>query len=110
MLKLFDNVKSVEFSRNKRNVLAMNDPKGEKFDFCTPSVIEGPVETWMEAVENEMKITLHDITKEGIFTYAKAERTAWIGDVLGMVTLAGSQTWWTWEVEDVFDKVSKGDK
>ena len=47
MLKLFDNVKSVEFSRNKRNVLAMNDPKGEKFDFCTPSVIEGPVETWM---------------------------------------------------------------
>ncbi len=28
----------------------------------------------------------------------------------GMVVLAGSQVWWTWEVEDVFSKVKKGDK
>ena len=28
----------------------------------------------------------------------------------GMVVLAGSQVWWTWEVEDVFEKVRKGDK
>ena len=27
-----------------------------------------------------------------------------------MVVLAGSQVWWTWEVEDVFEKVRKGDK
>ena len=28
----------------------------------------------------------------------------------GMVVLAGNQVWWTWEVEDVFLKVKKGDK
>jgi len=28
----------------------------------------------------------------------------------GMVVLAGNQVWWTWEVEDVFRKVKKGDK
>ena len=28
----------------------------------------------------------------------------------GMVVLAGNQVWWTWEVEDVFQKVQKGDK
>ena len=28
----------------------------------------------------------------------------------GMVVLAGNQVWWTWEVEDVFQKVKKGDK
>ena len=28
----------------------------------------------------------------------------------GMVVLAGSQVWWTWEVEDVFRNVKKGDK
>ena len=28
----------------------------------------------------------------------------------GMVVLAGSQVWWTWEVEDVFNRVKKGDK
>jgi hypothetical protein len=27
-----------------------------------------------------------------------------------MVTLAGSQVWWTWETEDVFDQVKIGDK
>ena len=28
----------------------------------------------------------------------------------GMVALAGNQVWWTWEVEDVFKKVKKGEK
>lgn len=28
----------------------------------------------------------------------------------GMVCLAGNQVWWTWEVEDVFAKVKKGQK
>lgn len=28
----------------------------------------------------------------------------------GMVCLAGNQVWWTWEVEDVFNKVKKGHK
>lgn len=28
----------------------------------------------------------------------------------GMVVLAVTQIWWTWEVEDVFHKVKKGDK
>ena len=27
----------------------------------------------------------------------------------GMVVLAGNQIWWTWEVEDVFNKVSEGE-
>lgn len=27
-----------------------------------------------------------------------------------MVTLLGSQIWWTWETEDVFDQVHKGNK
>lgn len=28
----------------------------------------------------------------------------------GMVILAANQVWWTWEVEDTFMKVKKGDK
>ena len=28
----------------------------------------------------------------------------------GMICLAGNQVWWTWEVEDVFNKVKKGAK
>ena len=31
-------------------------------------------------------------------------------DYQGMVILAANQVWWTWEVEDVFRKVKRGDK
>ncbi len=31
-------------------------------------------------------------------------------DYQGMVIMAANQVWWTWEVEDVFRKVRKGDK
>lgn len=37
-------------------------------------------------------------------------RTKWIGDNMGMVTLVGSQIWWTWETEDVFRRVREGSK
>ena len=37
-------------------------------------------------------------------------RTKWIVENLGMVTLVGSQIWWTWETEDVFRRVRDGNK
>lgn len=37
-------------------------------------------------------------------------RPDWMLKYQGMVVLAASQVWWTWEVEDVFDQVKKGDK
>ena len=37
-------------------------------------------------------------------------RVEWMYDYQGMVILAANQVWWTWEVEDVFRKVKRGDK
>ena len=37
-------------------------------------------------------------------------RVQWIYEYQGMVVLAANQVWWTWEVEDTFRKVKKGDK
>lgn len=37
-------------------------------------------------------------------------RANWMLDYQGMVCLAASQVWWTWEVEDVFRKIKKGGK
>ncbi len=37
-------------------------------------------------------------------------RVEWMYDYQGMVIMAANQVWWTWEVEDVFSKVKKGDK
>ena len=33
--------------------------QGESFDFATTVVVDGAVETWMSAVEKEMRTTLH---------------------------------------------------
>lgn len=45
-----------------------------------------------------------------MFIYAAHQRTEWLKIVLGMVGLAGSQIWWTWEVEDTFRQVANGNK
>ncbi|KAH8092928.1 dynein light chain binding protein [Aureococcus anophagefferens] len=112
MLKLFDNVKELIFARNAKSVTGMVASEKESFNLDPPSPIDGPVEVWMTKVEESMKESLHGITKAGVYNYAQMDRGDWILDAntLGMVTLAGSQIWWTWEVEDAFRLVGTGDK
>jgi dynein heavy chain len=64
----------------------------------------------MTKVDLEMKKTLHRITKESVFKYGNQERVSWVVENLGMVAIVGTQIWWTWRVEDVFDKVREGNK
>uniref|UniRef100_A0A4W5NCU9 Dynein axonemal heavy chain 10 n=1 Tax=Hucho hucho TaxID=62062 RepID=A0A4W5NCU9_9TELE len=76
-----------------------------------PVPAEGRVEDWMTGVLLEMRRTNRLITKEAIFRYCEDRgRIDWMLLYQGMVVLAGNQVWWTWEVEDVFQKVKKGDK
>ncbi|CDJ36836.1 Dynein heavy chain 2, axonemal, related [Eimeria mitis] len=57
-----------------------------------------------------MKVSLHRITKEGVFMYGCVPRTQWITEQLGMVACVGSRIWWTWRVEDAFERMEQGDK
>ena len=50
----------------------------------------------------------HNITC--VFISPSLHRIEWMYLYQGMVILASNQVWWTWEVEDVFRKVKKGDK
>jgi dynein heavy chain len=109
MLKLFDNVKQVKFMRNNKFCGGQISSEKEGYDFVQLTPIDGAVEVWMTAIEDEMHHSLNVITKEGVFAYAHANsRQDWLKDVLGMVSLVGSQIWWTWEVEDVFRRVRTG--
>lgn len=99
LLKLFDNVKEFQFGRNYKTVEGMSSVEKEGFDCRTNVNVEGPIESWMTACENEMHASLRQITKEGVFMYASHKRTEWLKLVLGMVGLVGSQIWWTWETE-----------
>lgn len=74
MLKLFDNCASLKFGRGNKSIVGMVSSEKEGFDFRTVVPIEGAVESWMTAVEAEMRKTLYQITKEGVFYYAKTPR------------------------------------
>lgn len=90
----------------------MVSEEGESFNFETLQKPEGNVEDWMNRIDDEMKKTLHIITKIATYNYAKEERIKWIQNPssLGMVALVGTQIWWTFSVLDVFSRVSTGDK
>lgn len=109
---MYDNVLKLNFGtgKNKKAIVGMSSSEGESLDFRRAVPIEGRVEEWMTAVELEMKKTNRICHKEAIFYYASSERLDWLRKYQGMVGLAGSQVWWTWEVEDVFRKIKHGNK
>jgi len=58
LLKLFDNVKEMQFGRNNKIVEGMSSVETEGFVCRTPVPIEGPVESWMTSCEDEMHASL----------------------------------------------------
>lgn len=75
MLKLFDNCAALQFGRGNKSVVGMVSAEKESFTFQAPVAIDGAVEVWMKNVESEMRRTLHQISKEGVFYYAKQARS-----------------------------------
>ncbi|KAJ3114591.1 Dynein heavy chain 10, axonemal [Phlyctochytrium bullatum] len=112
IIKMFDNVMKLNFGtgKNEKAIMGMSSSEGEVLDFRKIVPVEGRVEEWMSAVEAEMKKTNRAIHKEAVFYYASMDRIKWIYAYQGMVALAGSQVWWTFEVEDVFKKIKSGNK
>uniref|UniRef100_A0A8C9TU55 Dynein axonemal heavy chain 10 n=1 Tax=Scleropages formosus TaxID=113540 RepID=A0A8C9TU55_SCLFO len=114
MIKMYDNIASLRFkdgANGETIAAAMVSAEGEVMDFKQPVPAEGRVEDWMTGVLLEMRRTNRLITKEAIFRYCEdRSRVDWMLLYQGMVVLAGNQVWWTWEVEDVFNKVQKGEK
>uniref|UniRef100_A0A803XMX1 Dynein axonemal heavy chain 10 n=1 Tax=Meleagris gallopavo TaxID=9103 RepID=A0A803XMX1_MELGA len=114
MIKMYDNIAALRFQDgdgDKKIATAMISAEGEVMDFRQSVAAEGRVENWMTAVLEEMRRTNRLLTKEAIFRYCEdRSRVDWMLLYQGMMVLAANQVWWTWEVEDVFRKVKKGEK
>uniref|UniRef100_A0A3B3TNK4 Dynein axonemal heavy chain 10 n=1 Tax=Poecilia latipinna TaxID=48699 RepID=A0A3B3TNK4_9TELE len=114
MIKMYDNIASLRFdveTDGETVVAAMVSAEGEVMEFRSHIPVEGRVEEWMLTVLHEMRRTNRLITKEAIFRYCEdRSRVEWMLLYQGMVVLAANQVWWTWEVQDVFTKVKKGEK
>ncbi|XP_030074215.1 dynein axonemal heavy chain 10 [Microcaecilia unicolor] len=114
MIKMYDNIASLRFQEGDSGEIVaqgMISAEQEEMLFRHSIAAEGRVEDWMTSVLNEMRRTNRLITKEAIFRYCDGRsRVDWMLMYQGMVVLAANQVWWTWEVEDVFRKVKKGEK
>ncbi|NXD07257.1 DYH10 protein, partial [Nothocercus nigrocapillus] len=114
MIKMYDNIASLRFrdgDSGEKIATAMISAEGEVMEFRKAIAAEGRVENWMTAVLLEMRRTNRLLTKEAIFRYCEdRSRVDWMLLYQGMMVLAANQVWWTWEVEDVFRKVKKGEK
>ncbi|XP_039416979.1 dynein heavy chain 10, axonemal isoform X2 [Corvus cornix cornix] len=114
MIKMFDNIASLRFQdgdNDEKIATAMISAEGEVMEFRQVVPAVGRVENWMTAVLEEMRRTNRRLTKEAIFRYCEdRSRVDWMLLFQGMMVLAANQVWWTWEVEDVFRKVKKGEK
>ncbi|KAG8146106.1 hypothetical protein E2320_012501 [Naja naja] len=114
MIKMYDNIAALKFHEDDSGIkiaTAMISAENEVMDFRKVIPAEGRVENWMTAVLVEMRRTNRLVTKEAIFRYCEdRSRVDWMLMYQGMMVLAANQVWWTWEVEDVFRKVKKGEK
>ena len=109
MLKMFDNCAVLYFKAGSDAVEGTHSQEREHLAFENPVNTEGlPVEKWLNEVLLEVRKTLHGLLKASVFYYPKKPRLQWIEDSKGMCGLAGSQVWWTYQVEDAFLKVKKG--
>ncbi|KAL5112917.1 Dynein heavy chain 10 axonemal [Taenia crassiceps] len=109
IIKVFDNIIRLELDKTDQGVplaIGMRSAEGEIMEFKQLVECTGQIEEWMTEVEREMKRSNRLITKEAIYRYRESStRSEWALRFQGMVVLAASQVWWTWEVEDAFRRL-----
>lgn len=110
MIKMYENCK--ELLSDRRNIIGMRSQEGEILTFERPIRVESQqqVGLWMNKVDEEMKSSLRNLTREGIQDYTKEELHKFIKNKLGMVVVNTIECWWTFALEDVFRRVKEGDK
>jgi dynein heavy chain len=101
LLKCFDNIKMLELhlpaGRKTMQAIGMHSSDAEYVPFKTAVPLEGPVETWLLAVEKEMRTSLHLLLAECIPAHRKHKRERWLREWAGQLVLTVSQMSWTTE-------------
>jgi dynein heavy chain len=111
--KLFDNMASLEFEKTPdgemtKIAIGMYSGEGEYVPFHANCDCVGPVESWLNKLVDTMKKTLKSLLADAVVTYEEKPREQWIFDYPAQVILAGTQIWWSTEVNVAFARVEEG--
>eukprot|EP01052_Picozoa_sp_SAG31_P011054 SAG31_NODE_617_length_13514_cov_13.659858_2_plen_4275_part_00 len=97
--KCFENIVRLEFKENL-DIVSMFSGEGEKVGLLKTIKPTAQVESWLLEVEVQMRETLADTALKALQSYATDVREEWMLEQKGQMVLAGSQYYWTQEVEE----------
>lgn len=101
LTKLFDSIAKLELGKNENDEIAalgMYAKDGEYVPFDMISECVGPVEIWLNKVQQRMRTSLCSYMGNAVVAYEEKSREQWLFDYPAQVSLCGTQIWWTAEV------------
>ncbi|XP_061675536.1 dynein axonemal heavy chain 11 isoform X2 [Syngnathoides biaculeatus] len=109
LLKLFDNISDLEFSKNHSKLAeGMYSKEREYVPFQKGCYCNGVVEVWLACLEDSMRESVRWHLSEAVSVYEERPREQWILDFPAQVALTASQIWWSNDVELVFQRLEEG--
>ncbi|XP_075795609.1 dynein axonemal heavy chain 1 isoform X2 [Pelodiscus sinensis] len=100
--KCFENIARLLFQEDLQ-ITHMYSAEGEEVKLFFPIYPTGNVEDWLLEVEKSMKASVRDNIERSIWVYPNTQRTLWVLQWPGQVTIAGCQTFWTKEVSEALE-------
>lgn len=88
--------------------LGMYSKDGEYVDFDEPCKLHGQVEDWLNRLLDKMQATVRHEFMESVVAYEDKPREQWLFEYPAQVVLAGTQIWWTTEVNISFARLEEG--
>ena len=100
--------KEEEAGKPTKEALGMYSKEGEYVTLSSPLMCVGQVESWLSLLLDNMQETIRREFVEAVVTYEEMPRDQWIFKPPAQVALAGTQIWWTTEVNLVFARLEEG--
>ncbi|CAH1986860.1 unnamed protein product [Acanthoscelides obtectus] len=113
LTKLFDSIAKLNFGKKEDNtldksIIGMYAKDGEYVQFNQTTSCDGPVEVWLNRVQDSMRCSIRLYIGDGVLSYEEKPRDQWLFDFPAQVSLCGTQIWWTTEVNIAFSRLEEG--
>ncbi|XP_055848919.1 dynein beta chain, ciliary isoform X2 [Episyrphus balteatus] len=112
LTKLFDSIAKLRFNKNESNesvsASGMIAKDGEYVEFSEIANVRGPVEVWLNRIQDAMRASLRHYITESVVAYEEKQREQWLFDYPAQVSLCVSQIWWSTEVNIAFGRLEEG--
>ncbi|KAI2655454.1 Dynein axonemal heavy chain 11 [Labeo rohita] len=110
--KLFDSMTDLEFSDEEGEkvtaAVGMFSRDREYVPFYSQCDCVGPVELWLNSLEDVMREEMRRHIAEAVVAYEERSREHWVLELPAQVVLTASQIWWSADMNLAFERLAEG--